>query len=1196
MHARSSVLAFGVLLATPSPAVAGNVTYAPGALIIPTQASFQDSCGAVSAFGLVYQTLRANDWLEANGFNRITIHYGFKSAKGSPNRCIPTNLSTPPAPSTDVSWDDGCDFKIVDAAATPVKLVVNATATSSATDTNVVTFDTTGNANVFPGYAAQTIMNTGIAASSVTTVGYMGGPFIISATDAVTFTKLLEGTLIAKDINLNNIDFTTFRSNSGSCTFGTTHYVRIHRVQKAFTVELNRQFTQTPPRISLLATGTSVTNNILQKYLTNAGLNFTGAQGCPPGGTNIGSSTLCPNGGTPGQIFDTFDVQDYADNLHFLDDSNGRPLYRTLWTPHWDVGTTPSATETSALGNISNFLETQRGLFGECASIGSFEGSKDGGGSFATNVDSTASSQFQTCKDNGSGACSVTAVPRGFLTNPTTSPATSTLQNCTNPTTATGAACAYFADPADPFVQIADYVWKNDPNSVVKDFLPNGSASMIYEPGVLPLISNIATLDKTKLATKALARTIVVGDVMTRSVKDNTAGKGNISYLGGHDLGGTVAGTMIVMETLLQLDLVTSVGPAVITEVSRNSPITATVGNQAALVQGTYENVSPSPLRSEINVNSDASFFTFPHLKGHMRAIATSDITTSGKTFNDPSITPIFDAANGIPTPTFGGCGASHYKGTATCRTIFTTTAANCGTPTNPTACTATVLDTSTSTVAIVGPLLASNITTVNQTTLIKRILAGISDGNGGFVAKLGGVDRSTVAVIPESSVAGTSRPTVAYFGATDGMLHAVCASEGLGCTVGRELWAYLPRTNLAKIRYNTARVDGSPHVIDAFGDFNNDGKREFKTILTFQTGSGSASTAGVTPAVYALDITDPLNPTVVWENTIANVATRGAHELGQGLTLTAGKVLVSSQLKNVVFAQTNNGGTAGAGSVVSAINLEDGSAIWTLPFGRVDGTTGAYPNPPRAQGSAAAVPTSAIPGGAVGIDKAGNGLITDLVFGDIYGSLWLVDPATGASRVGTNLPVFSFTTNYHSIGVRPAILAKGNVQYAVFVSGGYADQTGTTWGTGVQQFAVAVSLNSTTQLDETSASPGIGFKFDLGANEKGFAQAVVVGNEIFFTTDTGDVNSSSYGTTGSPTGKLYRLDFDGAEVGTSVVLLPPDLAGGANMIANSGTALFTASATQTQKLATDASGTTGTAVDAIQLPKVARKLWVRTQ
>ena len=1189
MRKLAVILALAAPAVLVQPAIAGDVTYAPGALIIPTQASYQDSCGTASAFGLVYQTLRANDWLESNGYTRIAIHYGFKLAKGSPNRCKPTNLSTPPAPSGDAAWDDGCDFKIVNAAATPVKLVINTTATNAATDTNVTTFNTTFNANVFPQYGSVVITNP-----SVTTVGYMGAPFIISATDAVTFTKLLQGTLVAQDENLNNIDFSAFRSNAGSCTFGTTHYVRIHRVQAAFTAELNRQFTQAPPRISLLATGTNVTNNILQQYLTNSGLNFTGAQGCPPGGTNIANATLCPSGGTPGQIFDTFDVQDYANNLHMLDDVNGRPLYRTVWAPHWKVSTTPTATEASALANISNFLETQRGLFGECAAIGSFEGSKDGGGSFATDSDATTASQFQTCRDDGAGACNTTAVPRGFLTNPTTSPATDTLQNCTNPTTATGASCAYFADPADPFVQIADYVWKNDSSSVVKDYLPNTSASMIYEPGVLPLISNITTLDKTKLATKALARTIVVSDTVTRSVKDNTPGKGNVSYLGGHDLGSSVSGTMVVMETLLQLDLQTLVGPETIIEVSRSSPIISPVITQTALVQGSFENVSPPRTRRELNVNSDISSWRFPHIEGHLRAINVTDIGTTGKTFDDPSITPIFDAAQGIPSPTFGGCGSSHYKGTATCRTIFTTTDANCGTPANPAACTATIFDTTASTVSLLGPILASNLTTVNQTTLIKRILAGAADGSGGFVAKLGGVDRSTVAVIPPSTLVAPNRPTVAYFGATDGMLHAVCATDVNGCTLGRELWAFLPRTNLPNLRYNTARVDGSPHVIDAFGDFNNDGKREFKTILTFQTGTGSASAQGGTPAVYALDVTDPLNPTIVWEHTIVDVASRGPHELGQGLTLSAGKVLVSGQVKNVVFAQTNNGGTAGAGSVVTAISIEGGAPLWMAPFGRTDGTPGAYPDPPR--GSGAAVPTSAIPGGAVGVDKAGGGFITDLVFGDIYGSLWLVNPATGESRIGTNNPLFSFTTNFHAIGVRPAIIAKGTVQYAVFVSGGYADQTGTVWGTGVQQFAMAVSLNATTQLDETSPSPDIGFKFDIGANEKGFAQAVIVGNEIFFTTDTGDVNATGYGTTGSPTGKLYRLDFDGAEVGTSVVLLPPDLAGGANMIANSGTALFTSGADKTQQVATSAAGTAGTAVDATQLPKVTRKLWLRTQ
>ena len=53
------------------------------------------------------------------------------------------------------------------------------------------------------------------------------------------------------------------------------------------------------------------------------------------------------------------------------------------------------------------------------------------------------------------------------------------------------------------------------------------------------------------------------------------------------------------------------------------------------------------------------------------------------------------------------------------------------------------------------------------------------------------------------------------YFGATDGMIHAVCANDTVmiaPCTTaGQELWAFIPKGQLGKLWNNTTRIDGSP-------------------------------------------------------------------------------------------------------------------------------------------------------------------------------------------------------------------------------------------------------------------------------------------------------------------------------------------------------------------------------------------------
>ncbi len=225
------------LLATPASA---DKTFNIGSLIIPTSASYQTDCGAVAVYGLVYNVLRANAWLVAQGpviapGGAIQVYYSYKDVKGSPNRCAPTNASTTPAPSGDARWTDGCDFSVTNAGLAPVTLVKNH-ATAIGNDVPLATINTVGKLNVSPQYGSETVSNP-----TVTTVRYGGGPFVIDSIDAPTFLKLLDGSLIAKDSQGNDIDFSPFRANTSgvpnACVFGTGlgGYVFVHRARTVFT-------------------------------------------------------------------------------------------------------------------------------------------------------------------------------------------------------------------------------------------------------------------------------------------------------------------------------------------------------------------------------------------------------------------------------------------------------------------------------------------------------------------------------------------------------------------------------------------------------------------------------------------------------------------------------------------------------------------------------------------------------------------------------------------------------------------------------------------------------------------------------------------------------------------------------------------------------------------------------------------------
>lgn len=660
-------------------------------------------------------------------------------------------------------------------------------------------------------------------------------------------------------------------------------------------------------------------------------------------------------------------------------------------------------------------------------------------------------------------------------------------------------------------------------------------------------------------------------DIASWRYKDNDTAKGVIYYLGGDNWRKvTAAGFRVLLNTIF-VHTTKSTGGF---EVSRASPIVATISNQTAVVQGTYEKTIPAKATKQYTSSADASTFRFPSILGHMRAVPAAEYATGGKDFEDMS--EIFDAADGIPAPNYAGCGTSF---TAGCRTVFTTTIAGLNTSRNSASRGRVVFDQSNA--ATLGAVMASDLPPADQEILIQRVLAGYESAPNTFVPKLGGVDRSTVAVIPQSTVAGTTRPTMVYFGATDGMVHAVCASIQGACTsLGQELWAYVPRTALPELRYNSARIDGSPRVMDLFGDFYGTGRSSYRTILMFQTGDGDATISGRAPGVYALDVTNPADPVVLWDYTTP--ALRGTHEIGVGHIVNAGRVNVAGATKLYAFAQSNNGGVAGAGSVTTAIDITTGAKVWSHDY--------TYPAP-RA-GANPSVPATGAPGGAVGVDKQVNGFITDVVLGTLYGELFLLDAETGVNRYGTN-PLFRFTSDFNPVGVPPALFSEGGIQHAIVGTGSFNDLTGDSWHGNATQYAVAVSLNTPTAdapLNQGSGTPNVRFVLTFGAGERAQAQALVVGEEIFITTDSTNPNSANYGVSSTNTGKVYRVGTaTGASTGATVVVR-----GGAGSAVANGANVMVGGASQGAAVGT-ALSTNGAAVDSASTAKVARKLWLRT-
>ena len=115
-----------------------------------------------------------------------------------------------------------------------------------------------------------------------------------------------------------------------------------------------------------------------------------------------------------------------------------------------------------------------------------------------------------------------------------------------------------------------------------------------------------------------------------------------------------------------------------------------------------------------------------------------------------------------------------------------------------------------------------------------------------------------------------TSRASAVYVASNDGMLHAFNAETG------KELWAYVPEMvlpelyRLADPNYSQNHqyfVDGTPEVGDVCpsAPATPCSGTQWKTILV-----GGLNRGG--KGYYALDITDPANPALLWEFTNANM------------------------------------------------------------------------------------------------------------------------------------------------------------------------------------------------------------------------------------------------------------------------------------------------------------------------------------
>lgn len=316
------------------------------------------------------------------------------------------------------------------------------------------------------------------------------------------------------------------------------------------------------------------------------------------------------------------------------------------------------------------------------------------------------------------------------------------------------------------------------------------------------------------------------------------------------------------------------------------------------------------------------------------------------------------------------------------------------------------------------GPPASDYTETVTVYRSRESILGDIINASPVYVSKPGFAYTDTGYEAFKSAQA--NRSPVVISAANDGMVHAF-AAQAIGSTpAGTEMWAYVPSAvmpemyRLADTNYETKHhffVDGTPTV----GDIH-DGT-SWKTILVGGLNAGGK-------AYYALDVTDPTDPKVLWEFTHAN------------LGLTYGNPVITKRANGdwvvVVTSGYNNTGGDGNGRLF-VLNASTGQLVSDHPNGIPTMTSATTP-----------AGTSAVPSGLAKInawvEDATNNTSLRFYGGDLLGNLWRFDIDNQVAPNGKALLLASFkdpSSNPQPITVKPETAVVNGEFAAVLVATG---------------------------------------------------------------------------------------------------------------------------------------------------------------
>ena len=389
------------------------------------------------------------------------------------------------------------------------------------------------------------------------------------------------------------------------------------------------------------------------------------------------------------------------------------------------------------------------------------------------------------------------------------------------------------------------------------------------------------------------------------------------------------------------------------------------------------------------------------------------------------------------------------------------------------------------------------------------------------------------------------TRQAMVYVAANDGMLHA------LNATTGDEAWAYIPRMlfpdlyHLAETNYqNNHRyyVDGSPETGDVYIN------GAWSTILVGGLNKGGRG-------YYALDITDPANPLVLWEicsdSTLCSITDT---DIGYSF----GNPIITKRPSDgkwvVIFTSGYNNVSPGDGKgYFYVVDAADGTVLQKIST-NAGGTT---------------TPSGLARISGLALNAQTDNTVSLVYGGDLLGNLWRLDTATWTvtqlalltdyagtvqpitsrpelGRCDTDIMVFTGTGRY--LGISDLTDTQRQSMYGI-------RDSNATHGTFRTSSAVQQSFSPlggggytiTSKKVDLSAVPGWFVDFDQNSGERvNLDPALVFGNLLAITSQPSSISACTTG------GNSYKYEFSycsgsyllsatnqqvGAKLGNSIVV-----------------------------------------------------------